>query len=168
MTTSSGPRLTDPPAAAPSRPRWPLTAAVVLLGWCLLAWTVFGAGINTAPFFGDVPSRDKYVESGMVCLTALLPVTLLLLAGLVAGSRWGLLLLAVPGVLLVPLGLDLLSRPGDPADPGAGRQVQASDAFADLTRLNWAAAAVLLLVVAGGLAARRRGRAATPADAPTP
>ena len=146
-----------------------MTAGVVLIGWCLLAWTVFGAGINTAPFFGDTPSRSQYVESGMTALTALLPVALLLLTGLRAGSRWGLLLLALPAVLLVPMGLDLLSKPGDPADASVGRAVRASDAFADLTRLNWAAAVVLLaLLVAMLVARRRRARAATSQGRPTP
>jgi hypothetical protein len=68
-----------------------VTAGVVLLGWCLLAWTVFGAGITTAPFFGDTPSRGEYVESGMACLTALPPVVLLvvlpLLVAMLAARR---------------------------------------------------------------------------------
>jgi hypothetical protein len=146
-----------------------VTAAVVLVGWLLLVWTAFGAGINTAPFFGDTPSRSQYVESGMACLTALLPLALLLACGLLAGSRWGLLLLAVPALLLVPLGLDMLSRAGDPADPGAGRGVQASDAFSELTRLSWVAAAALLLVLVTTLVVRRRrARGAPSGDGTTP
>ena len=170
MTTASSPsRLADRPSAPGSRRAWPVTAGLVLLGWCLLAWTVFGAGINTAPFFGDTPSRSQYVESGMACLAALPPVLLLLVVGLLAGSRWGLLLLALPAALLVPMGLDLLSKPGDPADASPGRAVRASDVFADLTRLSWAATVVLLLVVAGMvLARRRRARAETSVGATTP
>ncbi|KRE58599.1 hypothetical protein [Phycicoccus sp. Soil748] len=161
-TAPTQPRLAERPPPRPSRPRWPLTAGVVLLGWCLLAWTVFGAGINTAPFFGDIPSRSQYVESGMACLTALLPVALLLLIGRLAGSRWGLLLLAVPAVLLVPLGLEMLSKPGDPTDPSAGRAVGASDVFADLTRPSWASAVVLFVVLGAVLVARRRRARALP------
>ena len=168
-TASSHSRLADRPGGSGSRRTWPVTAGVVLLGWCVLAWTVFGAAINTAPFFGDTPSRSQYVESGMACLAALPPVALLLVAGLLAGSRWGLLVLALPAVLLVPMGLDLLSKPGDPADASPGRAVQFSDVFADLTRLSWAATAVLLLVVGGMLLARRRrARAGTSVGASTP
>jgi hypothetical protein len=168
-TAPTQPRLAGGPSPAPSRPRWPATAAVVLLGWLLLVWTVFGAGINTAPFFGDTPSRSQYVESGMACLTALLPVALLLACGLLAGSRWGLLLLAVPALLLVPLGLDMLSRAGDPGDPGTGRGVQASDAFSELTRPSWVAAVALALVLVTALVVRRRrARGAPSGDGTTP
>ena len=137
-------------------PIWPVTALAVLLGWCLMAWTVFAATINTAPFFGDTPSRDHYVESGMVALTALVPIAILLALALLTGSRWGLGLLAVPALLLVPIGLSLLSRSGDPSDPDPGRPVRVTDAFSDLTRLNWLAA--LGLLVALGLVVWRRRR----------
>lgn len=137
-------------------PVWPVTALVVLLGWCLMAWTVFAAAINTAPFFGDTPSRDHYIESGMVSLTALLPIAILLVLARMTGSRWGLWLLAVPALLLVPLGLTMLAESGDPTDPGAGRPVRFGDAFQDLTRLNWLATAVLLVVLGLVLWRRRR------------
>ena len=137
-------------------PVWPVTALVVLLGWCLMAWTVFAAVIGTAPFFGDIPSRARYVESGMVMLTALLPIAILLVLGVLAGSRWGLGLLAVPALLLVPLGLSLLAHAGDPSDPDHGRPVRFTDAFQDQTRLNWLAAVALL--VALGLVLWRRRR----------
>jgi hypothetical protein len=145
------------PETGPERgPVWPVTALVVLLGWCLMAWTVFAAFIGTAPFFGDIPSRARYIESGMVMLTALLPVAILLLLGSLTGSRWGLALLAVPALLLVPMGLSLLTNPGDPSDADHGRPVRVTDAFQDLTRLNWLAAAALL--VALGLVLWRRRR----------
>ena len=137
-------------------PVWPATALVVLLGWCLMAWTVFAAAITTAPFFGDTPSRDHYIESGMVSLTALLPIAILLVLARMTGSRWGLWLLAVPALLLVPLGLSMLAESGDPTDSDAGRPVRFSDAFQDLTRLNWLATAVLLVVLGLVLWRRRR------------
>ena len=154
---SAGP--TSGPQQAGGRdggPVWPVTALVVLLGWCLLAWTVFAATINTAPFFGETASRDEYVESGMVTLTALLPVALLLVLGRVAGSRWGLALLALPALLLVPLGLSMLGSTGDAAKPGYGRGVRWDDAFQDLTRLNWLATAALVVLVAVVTVRRRR------------
>ena len=129
-------------------PVWPVTAMVVLLGWCLLAWTIFAGAVNTAPFFGETASRDRYVESGMVALTALVPVALLLVLGRLAGSRWGLALLAAPGLLLVPLGLSMLGEGGDPAKSGFGRGLRWGDAFQDLTRLNWLASGVLLFLLA--------------------
>ena len=147
-----------PGSGAPAErgPVWPVTALVVLLGWCLIAWTVFAALIGTAPFFGDIPSRDRYVEAGMVMLTALLPIAILLVLGGLAGSRWGLGLLVVPALLLVPLGLSLLANAGDPSDPDHGRAVRFADAFQDLTRLNWVATAALLLALGLVLWRRRR------------
>ena len=145
-------------AAAGSRsgPVWPITALLVLLGWCLLAWTVFVAAINTAPFFGETASRDRYLESGMVALTGLVPVALLLVLGILAGSRWGLALLALPALLLVPLGVGSLGETGDPQQSGYGRAARWDDAFADATRLNWAVGVVLLLVIAAVVWRRRR------------
>ncbi len=155
-------RLATPPSPAPPSPRrpiWPVTTGLVLLGWCLTAWTLFATLINTAPFFGQAPSRDRYVESGMVALTAVAPLLLLLVLGLVLGSRWGLLLLAFPTVLLVPVGLSFLAKEGDPQDAGVGRAVRFGDAFADLTMLNWAATALLLVVLGTTVAVRRRSSA---------
>jgi hypothetical protein len=151
-----GADLTQPrPPRARAR-RWPVTAAVVLVGWCLLAWTAFGAMISTAPFFGDTPSRASYLESGMLCLTAVLPVVVLVVLGVLWGCRWGLALLVLPAALLVPLGLSLLGNPGDPSDTGYARAPRAADAFSDLTWLNWGAFLVLLVVVAAVLVVRHR------------
>lgn len=147
---------TTAPAAPQHRPVWPVTMSVVVLGLALLAWDVFAAGINTAPFFGDTPSRARYVESGATLLTALLPVALLCVLGLLNRSRFGLLLLVVPALLLAVAGLDMLGNPGDPTDAGAGRTVRASDFVADLTRPNWLAAGALLVVLVVVLVRRRR------------
>ena len=158
-STERDDRTTTPSPAGPKPERgpvWPVTALVVLLGWCFLAWTVLFEMINTAPFFGEIASRDRYLESAAVALTALVPVALLLVLGLLAGSRWGLLLLALPALLLVPLGLDRLDSAGDPAKSGYGRGVRWDDAFADGTRLNWVTAAVLVVAIAALVWWRRR------------
>ncbi len=141
-------------------PVWPVTALAVLLGWCLLGWTVFAGLITTAPFFGDTPSRDQYIESGLLALTALLPIALLVTLAVLAGSRWGLALLGVPALLLVPLGVSMLAQEGDPSDSHAGRPVRLDDAFQDLTRPNWLSAAVLLVAL-GLVLWRRRHRTST-------
>lgn len=147
---------TSTPAPAQRHPVWPVTFAVVVAGLALLAWDLFAAGINTAPFFGDTASRDRYAESGATLVTALVPVALLCLLGLLAGSRFGLLLLAVPAAVLAVGGLDMLGNPGDPNDADPGRAVRPSDFVADLTRLNWIAAAALLLLLLVLLLRRRR------------
>ena len=157
---------TDGDAAGNARgPLWPITALVVLLGWCLLAWTVLVCAINTAPFFGETASRDRYVESGMVALTALVPLALFVGLGVLLGSRWGLGLLALPALLLVPLGLSLLDGAGDPQKSGYGRGVRWDDLFSDATRLNWVVTVLLLVVIAAVAWWRRRrqtGRRANP------
>ena len=155
---------TAPAAGAGRRTVWPVTAIVVLLGWCLLGWTVLFEMVNTAPFFGETASRDRYLESGAVALTALVPIGLLLVLGLLAGSRWGLSLLAVPALLLVPMGLSAAGGAGDPAKSGYGRAARWDDAFADGTRLNWAAAALLVVVIAAVVWWRHRRQTGTRAN----
>lgn len=150
-TTDDRARTADAPARV-----WPRTAALVLLGWLLLAWDVFAAGINTAPFFGDIPSRDRYAESGAVLLTAMVPVLLLCALGLLSRCRFGLLFLAVPAAVVAVLGADMAGSPGDPADPEPDRPFAAADLVSDLTRLNWVATGVLLAVLAVLLAWRVR------------
>jgi hypothetical protein len=162
--TDRADRISDAVPDTERGPVWPVTAIVVLLGWCLIAWTVFAGAITTAPFFGETPSRDEYVESGLLALTALVPIAILLALATLAGSRWGLALLAVPALLLVPLGVGMLAHDGDPADPRAGRAVRFGDAFQDLARLNWLAAVVLLAAL-GLVLWRRRRRAGIPATA---
>jgi hypothetical protein len=135
---------------------WPVTALVVGLGLALLGWEVVVAVVNTAAFFGETPSRDRFVESGMLLVTSALPVALACALGMVLGSRWGLLLLALPGVVAVVMGLDLLARTGSERHPDPDRPARLSDAFQDLTRPNWVAAVLLLLALGLVLARRRR------------
>ncbi|MFC8503865.1 hypothetical protein ACFUC1_16030 [Pedococcus sp. NPDC057267] len=151
------------PASGPSR-IWPRTAALVLLGWVLLAWDVVAAGINAAAFFGDIPSRDRYAESGAALLTALVPVALLCTIGLLSRCRYGLLLLAAPAAVVAALGADLAGRAGDPADPDPHRPFAATDLVADLTRLNWVATGALVVVLAAQVAwaVRQSGRRPDP------
>ena len=145
------------PGDAPvERHIWPVTAAIVLVGLLLLAWEVVVAVVNTAAFFGDTPPRDRYIEAGMLLATSVVPVALACAVGLLLGSRWGLALLAVPGLAAVAMGVALMGRVGTDRYPGRDRPVRLSDAFQDLTRPNWLAAAVLLAVLGLVLARRRR------------
>jgi len=144
--------------ARPATRRWPVTLVVVVAGVVLLGWEVAVAVVNTASFFGEQPSRDRLVETGMLLATSAVPVALACVVGLLLGSRWGLLLLAVPGVVVSAMGVDLMGRTGGGNDPERDRPVRWSDAFQDLTRPNWVAAAVLLGVLGLVLARRRRRR----------
>ncbi|GAB3438310.1 hypothetical protein GCM10027517_10480 [Phycicoccus ginsengisoli] len=149
MPSAPGPRTDERAQRSPVADRvWPRTAALVLLGWVLLAWDVFAAGINTAPFFGDIPSRDRYAESGATLLTALVPVLLLCTIGLLSRCRSGLLALLVPALLVAVAGADMAGSPGDPADPDPDRPFAAADLVSDLTRLNWTATGILVVVLA--------------------
>jgi hypothetical protein len=152
-----------PPASAPRRPVWPITAGIVLLGLLLLGWEVAVAVVSTAPFFGETPSRDRYVEAGMLLATSVVPVALLCLLGWLLGSRWGLALLALPGAVAVAMGVDLMGRVGGEPHPDRDRPVRLGDALQDLTRPNWLAT-VLLLVAVGLLLWRRRRQSVERAD----
>ena len=48
---------------------WPLTALVVLVGVVVQASALWNALISAAPFFGDVPSRARYLESAASSLS---------------------------------------------------------------------------------------------------
>jgi len=142
--------------AVPRAPVWPLTLVIVLAGLTLLAWDFWVAVITTAPFFGEQPSGDDLAGAGMTLQTALVPVGLLTVLGLLVGSRFGLLVLVMPAGLAALTGSDLLTRAGTAAD--APRAWGPADAFAEPTWVNWAAAAVVLLVVAAAVLRRRRRR----------
>jgi hypothetical protein len=135
---------------------WPVTLLVVVSAYLLSAWNLYGAGIVTAPFFGEIPSRDDYIRGGMAALTGVLPCVLFAVAGRLAGSRWGLVLIALPAVALLAVGLSMLSTSGDPVDPLPGRAVRPTDVVDELTYLNWIVSAGLALVIAGLSWSRRR------------
>ena len=139
-----------------ARRTWPVTTAVVVAGLAFLAWEVVVAVVETAAFFGEAPSRAELVEGGVLLATSAVPVALACALGLLLGSRWGLLLLAVPGVAAVLMGLDLMGRTGNDRESEPDRPVRLGDAFQDLTRPNWLAAALLLVALV--LVARRRRR----------
>jgi hypothetical protein len=149
------------------RPRvWPRTLAVVLAGLTLLAWDLWAATITTAPFFGEQPSGDDLIAAGMALLTALVPAGLLVVLGLLAGSRFGLLALLLPGALLAAAGADLLDRAG--TSVLAPRQAVPADVLAQLTSLNWLAAGVVLIVVVVALVRRRHRDRAGPVNSAVP
>jgi hypothetical protein len=78
------------------------------------------------------------------------------------GSRFGLLFLVVPALVLTIAGINLLTTDGDPRDPDPTRAVTAGDFVQDLTWLNWITTGVLLLVlVAMWLVHRSRRASAT-------
>jgi hypothetical protein len=143
------------PASAP-RPVWPVTAGIVLVGVLLLGWEVVAAAVGTAPFFAETPSRDRYIEAGMLLTTSVVPVALLCLLGWLLGSRWGLALLALPGAVAVAMGVDLMGRTGGENYPDRTRPVELADVAQDLVRPNWLATGVLAVAVALQLWRRRR------------
>ncbi len=152
------------PVASPRR-TWPVTAAAVLFGWCFIAWVLFGAAINAAAFFGEQPTRDENIESGLALATAAVPLTLLAVAAVRWGSRWGILLLLGPTLLLVPLGLDWAGKAGNAdttRDPAPLRPMAWSDLGGELLRPGWALAAALLLLLAISVARSRRAVKTTP------
>jgi hypothetical protein len=118
------------------------------------------AVVGTAPFFGETPSRERYIESGLLLVTSAVPVVLLCLLAWLLGSRWGLALLAVPGAGTVAMGVDLLGRVGGEDHLDRTRAVRLTDAFQDLTRPNWLATVLLLAAVA--LVLWRRHRRSAP------
>ncbi|GAA2734761.1 hypothetical protein GCM10009867_15580 [Pedococcus aerophilus] len=159
---SSATSTNRPAPSGPAAPRrtWPVTAAAVLLGWCLIAWVVFAAALNTAPFFGEQPTREEDIESGLVLATAVVPLLLLAAVAVRWGSRWGILLLVGPALLLVPLGLDWVSDAGNGNDPARNRSVTWADLGGELVRPNWVVATGLLLVLAVSVGRSRRARRA--------
>lgn len=154
------PSQPDPPH--PSRRTWPVTAAAVLLGWCFIAWVLLVAAINSAPFFGEQPTRDEQIESGLALATAAVPLALLCVLAVRWGSRWGILLLAAPTCLLVPLGLEWASRSGIGREPWPDRPLAWADLGSELLRPGWVLSAVLLVLLAVSAARSRRARRLVP------
>jgi hypothetical protein len=134
-----------------------VTLLVVVCAYLLAAWNLWVAAISAAPFFSDIPSRDNYIRAGMAALTGVLPCLLLALAGWLAGSRWGVLLIGLPTAVLLGVGASMVADPGDPSDPHPGRAVVASDVFGEYTLLNWLVCAGLAAVIAA-MAWSRRAR----------
>ena len=138
----------------------PLTVLLVLVGLAVQASALWNALIAAAPFFGDIPSRARYLESAASSLTGLVPTVAIAVLGLVLGSRWGLLALLPGAGLLLVGGLESLTRTGDPADPDPGRALQLGDLGDDITHLNWLMAALAVLAIVGVLVFRHGHRGA--------
>ncbi|WP_406829516.1 hypothetical protein ABEG17_10975 [Pedococcus sp. KACC 23699] len=146
------------PGPSPRR-TWPVTAAAVLLGWCFSAWVLFVAAINAAAFFGEQPTRDENIESGLALATAAVPLVLLAVVAVRWGSRWGILLLLGPALLLVPMGLEWAGSAGNAdttRDPAPQRPMAWSDLGGELLRPGWALTVVLLVLLAVSVARSRR------------
>lgn len=149
-------------APEPATPRqWPLLASLVVVTWCVYAWSILAAGITTARFFGDTPSRSEYLEAGSLLLTTLVVGLAAAWVASLHGGRWSLVLLLAPPLMVLPVGIDQLTRTGDTRDPDPGRPLQLADVFQDTTVLNWLVAAALVATAVGILVQRRRRR--TPA-----
>lgn len=149
------PRTSSTGAAAPGR-TWPLTAALVLLAVALVVVDLFGAAITTAPFFGDTPSREQYLEAGVVACSAAVPLAVLVLSGWLVGARWGLLGIVVPALVSVAIGASLLGTSGDPTDRDPRRGLRPGDLVTDLNTLNAIGLAVALVVLVAAVVSRRR------------
>lgn len=151
-----------PPAPQQAAPRqWPLLASLVLIAWCFYAWSIFAAGITTARFFGDMPSRSDYLEAGMLLLTTLLIGLASSWLASLHGGRWSLVLLLGPPLMVLPVGIDQLTRTGDSRDPDPGRAIQLTDVFQGSTVLNWLLAAALVAAAVVTLVQRRQRRSGT-------
>ena len=144
--------------SSPGTRVWPLTALLVLVGVVVQASALWNALIAAAPFFGDVPSRARYLESAASSLSGLAPTVAIAALGLVLGCRWGLLALVPGAALLLVGGMESLRRPGDPADPDPGRALRLADLGDDITRLSWLVAALAVVALVVVLVARRRQR----------
>lgn len=140
---------TRPEVIPEPRPVWPVTLLVVLCGYLLSAWNAWVAVLSTAPFFADIPWRGDYIRAGMGALTGALACLLFAAAGWVLGSRWGLLLLGPPALVLLGLGATMLGNPGDPHDRDPGRAVVAGDVIGEYTLVNWVVCAGLTAIIVG-------------------
>lgn len=139
-----------------------MLAAIVVALWLLDAWVVFASSITVAPFFGDVPSRDEYIDAGLMLTTAILPTAAAVWLALLHGGRWSLALLLAPALLMVPSGLGMLGKEGDDRDPNPGRPLGWSDLFSEFTVLSYGAAAVFAALAIAVVVSRRRARAGRP------
>lgn len=135
---------------------WPLTLLVVVCAYLLSAVDLFNAAISTAPFFGEIPSRDETLAGGMAALTGVLPCVLFAVAGRLGGSRWGLALIGLPTAALLLVGVSMLTPSQGPTDLEPDRAMQPADVFGRLTELNWIVVAALAVVILVVVRARRR------------
>jgi hypothetical protein len=124
-----------------------LTLVIVVFTYLLSTWNLWVATLSTAPLFGDIPSRDAHIEGGMAALTGVLACLVIAFAAWIVGSRWGLLLLGLPALILFGVAVSMLDEPGDPRDPSPGRALVPTDAFSEYTQINWVVSCVAILCV---------------------
>jgi len=132
--------------ASATRRAWPVTAALTIVAILVMVFTWFSAGITMSPFFGQLASRDDYISGAMAYLTTLPVFAGMIWCGWQRGSRAGLVLIALAGVTMASVGLQLLAKIGPSFDVDRNRTPNVADAFGDLTRLNWAAVVVLVAI----------------------
>ncbi|HEX7460574.1 MAG TPA: hypothetical protein VF317_00195 [Dermatophilaceae bacterium] len=145
--------------AARMTPRiWPITAMLVIIAFVLMLMSTFIAGIEVAPFFGDHPSRDSYIEAGMTCVTTLPVFAAMVWCGQQRGSRHGLWLIGVPAGLMAYSGLNLLLTTGGPNHPHPNLAPDVTDLFSGSTVFNWIAFVVFAVVAVTTHLQRRRAR----------
>ncbi|MEO8518409.1 MAG: hypothetical protein ABI438_04460, partial [Dermatophilaceae bacterium] len=133
-------------AASATRRVWPTTAMLVISAFVLMLMSTFIAGIEVAPFFGDYPSRDSYIEAGMTCVTTLPVFAAMVWCGRQRGSRHGLWLIGVAAGLMAYSGLNLLLTTGGPNHPHPNLAPDVTDLFSGSTVFNWAAFVVFVAV----------------------
>jgi len=131
---------------------------LVIAAFLLMLANGFVAAITTAPFFGDTPSRDEYIEAGMTCVTTLPVFAAMIWCGWQRGSRRGLWLIGVPAAVMALSGLNLLATTGDSRDPHPSRAPGLSDLFSGGALLSWVAFAVFAGFAVGTHLLRRRAR----------
>ena len=151
------------------RRTWPVALGLVALAVLLVVVDLFGAGIVTAPFFGDTPSRAEYLEAGATMISAVLPLAGLTVAAWCLGSRVALVVILLAAAVSAFVGASLMSETGDRSDPDPGRPLALGDFVTNLNVLNgFALVLALLLLVLAVVRRRRRAGAAVLGSSSTP
>ena len=128
-----------PETVTAKRRIWPITATLVVFALLLFLYQGFVAAITTAPFFGDIPSRDQDIEAGMACVTTLPVFAAMIWCGWQRGSRRGLWLIGGLAAVMAFAALSPLGTTGDSGDPHPGRAPGLADLFGGSAPLNWVA-----------------------------
>ncbi|MGC5628091.1 hypothetical protein ACPYO6_07560 [Georgenia sp. Z1344] len=144
------------PPDAP-RSRWttvPYTIGIVVLGCALVLWPVVVQGLSAASIYQDPPRGSQIVSWAALRFSALAAVLALVLLGLTLGSRWGLLLLALPALYTARRGADLVQdAPRTIREP---ETFAFMDLFTPYTTYNWTVVALSVLGASVLLAHRAR------------
>ncbi|SFA91602.1 hypothetical protein SAMN05421867_103200 [Cellulomonas marina] len=128
---------------------------MLVLGGLLALVDGYAAFIGTASFLGSTPTPQDALRASATCLTGLLALAAMAVLALLHGSRWGLVLLALPAAVLLAFGgglpgVHVVNAP--PGGPGL-------DALkGEGTGLNWTVTVLALAGVGATLLVRRRRR----------